>query len=64
MKTREPWWRTIAKMLFVVCGLYLLGAGVLFFAAITTGQWIYWATGLLLLIGAVGTGRVAWDIRR
>lgn len=64
MKTREPWWRTLAKLLILGALGYLVGAAVLLWAAVVTGSWLYWLLGSLMLFGAIMVARWAWDIRR
>jgi hypothetical protein len=61
---REPWYRTLAKLMVCAAVLYFLGAAVLFYAATQTDSLLYWATGALLSIGGGIILRTAWDIRK
>lgn len=61
---REPWWRTVAKLVAVAAALYLIISVVLFVAAAVLKWLVFWFLGALFVFGAVMLARWAWDLRR
>lgn len=61
---REPWYRTLAKLLVGAAVLYFLGAAVLFYWATQTASPLFWLTGALLGLSGGAILRAAWDIRK
>lgn len=59
---REPWWRTLLRLLWVGVAVYAVTAVVLTWAAIELGGLVTWFGAAAMVFGTVVLARWAWDL--